>query len=88
MRADWIIDGMAAVKSVGPLAIWGEYVDAYPSFCTSPKTVNAAEVSVVMDTYGKNQTEEMIQRRRGDPGSYHKQGPRHADGQGMRYISG
>lgn len=52
--ADWIIDGLAAVKSVAPRPTWGKYVDAYLSFCTPPKTMTAAKVIVVMDTYGKN----------------------------------
>ena len=32
IRAEWIIDGMAAVQSVSPKETWGEYADSLPPF--------------------------------------------------------
>lgn len=68
IRAEWIIDGMAAVQSVSPKDTWGEYADSLFRFCLPPKMFNPSRLVIIMDTYGKNRIKSMTQKRRGHAG--------------------
>ena len=68
IRAEWIIDGMAAVRSVSPKKTWGEYADSLLRFCMPPKPLKAAKLVIVMDTYGEDRIKDMTQKRRGQAG--------------------
>jgi len=52
-RAEWLIDGMAAVQAVPPKSTWKEYAESLLQFCTPPATYNPVRVAVIMDTYGE-----------------------------------
>lgn len=65
MKADWIVDGMAAVQSVFPKDTWGEFADSLFTFCMPSKTFNPSSLVIIMDTYGKHRIKAMTQKRRG-----------------------
>ena len=67
-QGDWIIDGMAAIRSVAIRKTWKEYADAFLAFCTPSINTNPNSVIIVMDTYGQNQVKEMTQSSRGEEG--------------------
>ena len=68
IRADWIVDGMAAVQSVFPKDTWGEFADSLYRFCMPPKIVNPSSLMIIMDTYGKKRIKAMTQKRKGHSG--------------------
>ena len=68
LRADWIVDGMAAVRSVPPKKTWEEYAENLLKFCMPSKKFNPAKLVIVMDTYGPSRIKEMTQRGRGCEG--------------------
>ena len=68
IRAEWIIDGMAAVRTVSPRKTWGEYADALLKFCTPPRSANPLSIKIIMDTYAQSRIKELTQKRRGKPG--------------------
>ena len=45
VRAEWVIDGMGAVRSVTPRNAWAEYAEAYLKFCIPPQTNNPAKLT-------------------------------------------
>ena len=50
-RAEWLIDGMAAVQAVPPKSTWNEYAESLLQCCTPPTTYNLVRVAIIMDTY-------------------------------------
>jgi len=52
-RAEWLIDGMAAVQAVPQKSTWKEYAESLLQFCTLPLTYNPVRVAIIMDTYGE-----------------------------------
>jgi len=62
-RAEWLIDGMAAVQAVPPKSTWNEYADSLLQCCTPPTTYNLVRVAIIMDTYGERRINN--QKKRG-----------------------
>ena len=85
LRADWIVDGMSAVRSIKVKPTWGLFAEAFLEFCTPGRYINPHKLIIVMDTYGENRIKEMIQLMRGKPGrrvhinSHHQAMPNQAD---------
>jgi len=65
-RAEWLIDGMAAVQAVPPKHTWKEYAESQLQFCTQPATYNPVRVAVIMNTYRERRIRN--QKRRGQSG--------------------
>ena len=55
IRADWLIDGMAAVQAVPLKSTWLEYAESLLQFCMPPATYSPVRVAIVMDTYSWDQ---------------------------------
>ncbi len=52
LRAEWIVDGMAVVRSVPSKYTWGEYAEALLKHCIPNKCTNPQKLIIVMDIYG------------------------------------
>ena len=66
-RAEWLVDGMAAVQAVPPRKTWKEYAESLLNFCMPPATHNPVSVAIIMDTYGERRTKNQT-RRKGQSG--------------------
>ena len=62
IRAEWLIDGMAAVQAVPPKSTWKEYAESLLQFCMPPATYSPVRVAIVMDTYGEMRIKNQKQR--------------------------
>ncbi|KAG1648069.1 hypothetical protein GQR58_030110 [Nymphon striatum] len=67
-KAAWLIDGMAAVRSVKSKPTWGEYAKAYFRFCTPAAADQAHSIAVIFDNYTQETTKQLTQHRRGHSG--------------------
>ena len=67
-RGNWLIDGMAAVKSVPAQQTWGEYAEALFKFCLPLSDSKPLHLGIIFDSYNAVTTKELTQRRRGIPG--------------------
>lgn len=67
-RGHWLIDGMAAVKSIPFQQTWGEYADVLMKFCLPPSSSKPLELGIIFDSYSTVTTKELTQNRRGTPG--------------------
>lgn len=65
-RAEWLIDGMAAVQAVPPKSTWKEYAESLLKFCMPPAEYNPVRVAIIMDTYGERRIKN--QKRRSQSG--------------------
>ena len=63
--ADWIVNGMAAIRSISLKNTWREYADALLEFCLPSKSSSAQSLSIIMDTYCNDRIKEVIQRQFG-----------------------
>ena len=59
LRADSIVDGMTAVRSV-IVTYLGCFAEAFLEFCTPSRYTNPYKLIIVMDTYVENRIKEMI----------------------------
>ena len=64
-KAAWLVDGMAAVRSIKSKPTWGEYAKAYFRFCTPAASYQAHSIAVIFDNYTQETTKQLTQRRRG-----------------------
>ena len=66
--AAWLVDGMAAVRSVQPKATWDEYATAYFKFCLPSPSVRAISLGIIFDNYKNDSVKQLTQHRRGNQG--------------------
>ena len=64
-RDNWLIDGMAAVKSIPSQKTWGEYADILLKFCLPPIQSKPLQIGIIFDSYNIATTKQLTQRRRG-----------------------
>ena len=78
---NWLIDGMAAVRSIPSQQTWGEYADTLLKFCWPPIQSKSLQLGIIFDSYTTTTTKELTQRRRGVSGrrTHEKSMPRGKD---------
>ncbi|XP_068213181.1 uncharacterized protein [Palaemon carinicauda] len=66
----WLVDGMAAVRTLPPQQTWRKYGEELLKFCLPPSSSKPLEVGIIFDSYGTATTKELTQIRRagGTPG--------------------
>ena len=64
-RGNWLIDGMAAVKSIPSQMTWGEYADILLKFCLPPRQSKPLRIGIIFDSYSIATRKQLTQRRRG-----------------------
>ena len=69
-HASWIIDGMAAIRSITlkKANTWVDYANSLLQFVTPPDSFNPKAVIIVMDTYADGRIKGNTQSTRGDQG--------------------
>ena len=67
-RGNWLIDGMAAVKSVPAQQTWGEYAEALFKFCLPLSDSKPLQLGIIFDSYNAVTTKELTQHHRGISG--------------------
>ena len=68
IRGNWLIDGMAAVKSIPSQKTWGIYADILLKFCLPPSQSKPLQIGIIFDYYSTATTKQLTQRRRGVSG--------------------
>ena len=67
-NAVWIVDGMAAVRSLKPKPTYRAWMNSLINFITPEVQVNANEVHIVNDSYFEKSVKNETRRKRGEPG--------------------
>ncbi|CAM1319293.1 Uncharacterised protein r2_g2746 [Pycnogonum litorale] len=66
--AVWIVDGMAAVRSLKPKTTYRAWMNSLIKFVTPKAEMNASEVHIVNDTYLDKSVKNDTRKKRGEPG--------------------
>ena len=67
-RAIWLVDGMAAVRSLPHKETWKEYAASFIMFCTPSRDSHPAKLGIIFDCYTRSHIKQLTQLRRGTPG--------------------
>ena len=68
IRGNWLIDGMAAVRSIPSQQTWGEFTDILVKFCLPPSQSKSKQLGIIFDSYSTATTKQLTQRHRGTSG--------------------
>ena len=60
-EGNWLIDGMAAVRSIPSQLTWGEYADTLLKFCCPPIQSKQLQLGIIFDSYTTTTTKELTQ---------------------------
>ncbi len=64
----WLVDGMAAVRSLPHKETWKEYAESFIGFCTPSKDSHPAKVGIILNCYTRSHVKQLTQLRRGSLG--------------------
>ena len=68
VRAMWLVDDMAAVRSLPRKETWKEYAESFIMFCTPSRDSHPAKLGIIFDCYTRSHVKQLTQLRRGTPG--------------------
>lgn len=67
-NAHWLVDGMAAVRSLKPRETYAEWIKSFIKFTTPPESADACSLGIINDTYREISIKSGTRKRRGNAG--------------------